>query len=75
MSESVKPIPAPKIKNSIDSLKSNIGQVIKGKDDVIDQVLICLLASGHLLIEDLPGLGKTTMAYCLARSIDCSFSR
>ena len=75
MSESVKPIPAPKIKNSIDLLKSNIGQVIKGKDDVIDQVMICLLASGHLLIEDLPGLGKTTMAYCLARSIDCSFSR
>ncbi len=75
MSESVRSIPAPKIKNAIDSLKSNIGQVIKGKDDVIDQVMICLLASGHLLIEDLPGLGKTTMAYCLARSIDCSFSR
>ncbi len=75
MSESVKPIPAPKIKNTVDLLKSNIGQVIKGKDDVIDQVIICLLASGHLLIEDLPGLGKTTMAYCLARSIDCSFSR
>ena len=75
MNESVRSIPAPKIKNAIDSLKSNIGQVIKGKDDVIDQVMICLLASGHLLIEDLPGLGKTTMAYCLARSIDCSFSR
>ncbi len=75
MSESVKPIPAPKIKNSLDLLKSNIGRVIKGKDDVIDQVLVCLLAGGHLLIEDLPGLGKTTLAYCLARSIDCSFSR
>jgi MoxR-like ATPase len=48
---------------------------IRGKDDVIDQVLICLAAGGHLLIEDLPGVGKTTLAYSLARSMDCAFSR
>lgn len=60
---------------TVAQLKDNIRSVIKGKDDVIDQVLICLAASGHLLIEDLPGLGKTTLAYCLARSIDCAFSR
>ena len=48
---------------------------IKGKDEVIEQALICLLASGHLLIEDLPGVGKTTLAYALARSLDCTFSR
>ena len=48
---------------------------IRGKDDVIDQVLVCLAAAGHLLIEDLPGVGKTTLAYSLARSMDCAFSR
>jgi MoxR-like ATPase len=48
---------------------------IRGKDDVIEQVLICLVAGGHLLIEDLPGVGKTTLAYSLARSMDCVFSR
>ncbi|HEY4291410.1 MAG TPA: AAA family ATPase, partial [Luteibacter sp.] len=48
---------------------------IKGKDDVIEQTLVCLLAGGHLLIEDLPGVGKTTLAYSLARSMDCVFSR
>lgn len=56
-------------------LKANMRQTIKGKDDVIDQALVCLLAGGHLLIEDLPGVGKTTLAYSLARSMDASFSR
>lgn len=56
-------------------VKENIRRVIRGKDAVIDDTLVCLLAGGHLLIEDLPGLGKTTLAYCLARSVDCSFSR
>ena len=62
-------------RDTLEQLKDNIRSIIKGKDDVIDQVMICLIASGHLLIEDLPGMGKTTMAYCLAQSIDCSFSR
>ncbi len=48
---------------------------IKGNDDVVEQVLVCLVAGGHLLIEDLPGVGKTTLAYSLARSMDCAFSR
>lgn len=56
-------------------IRDNIRRVIKGKDAVIDDTLVCLLAGGHLLIEDLPGLGKTTLAYCLARSVDGSFSR
>jgi MoxR-like ATPase len=56
-------------------LKVNMRQTIKGKDDVIEQALVCLLAGGHLLIEDLPGVGKTTLAYSLARSMDCAFSR
>ena len=62
-------------KETLDRLRVSMRQTIKGKDDVIDQVLICLVASGHLLIEDLPGVGKTTLAYTLARSMDCAFSR
>jgi MoxR-like ATPase len=68
-------IPAPRIRETLQRLKENIRKVILGKDEVIDQVLITLVAGGHLLLEDLPGLGKTTLAYCLARSLDCEFSR
>lgn len=56
-------------------LRANMRLSIKGKDDVIDQVLVGLASGGHVLIEDLPGLGKTTLAYALARSMDCDFSR
>lgn len=70
-----RPIPAPRLKESLQGLKENVAQVIRGKDEVIDQVMVCLVAGGHVLIEDLPGLGKTTLAYCLARSLDCAFSR
>ncbi len=62
-------------RDAIDRIRANMRVTIKGKDDVIDQVLICLVAGGHLLIEDLPGVGKTTLAYSLARSMDCAFSR
>lgn len=57
------------------ALKENISKVIKGKEDVVENVVLCFLASGHLLIEDLPGVGKTTLAYSLAKSLDCDFSR
>jgi MoxR-like ATPase len=62
-------------RRTLERLKTNMRQAIKGKDDVIERALICFGAGGHLLIEDLPGLGKTTLAYSLARSMDCSFSR
>jgi MoxR-like ATPase len=52
-----------------------IAQVVKGKDDVIELALIALLARGHLLIEDVPGVGKTTLAQALARSFHCTFQR
>ncbi|ADE54652.1 AAA family ATPase [Coraliomargarita akajimensis] len=68
-------IPAPRVLETVDRLKSNIERTIRGKSDAVDRVIICLLAGGHVLIEDLPGLGKTTLAYSLARSVDCSFSR
>src|SRR5471030_1425551 len=62
-------------KQALERLRANMRNSIKGKDDVIEQVLVCLVAGGHLLIEDLPGVGKTTLAYALARSMDCTFSR
>jgi len=62
-------------RQALGQLKANMRLAIKGKDDVIERTLVCFAASGHLLIEDLPGLGKTTLAYSLARSMDCSFSR
>lgn len=60
---------------SIKSLQDNIALVIKGKPRVIEMAVVCLLARGHLLIEDVPGVGKTTLAHSLARSLDCSFKR
>src|SRR3954467_2598966 len=71
-------VPAAQIteaKQVLARLRTNMQRTIRGKDDVIDQVLVCLVAGGHLLIEDLPGVGKTTLAYSLARSMDCGFSR
>ncbi|WP_221030443.1 AAA family ATPase [Actomonas aquatica] len=62
-------------KQAVSKLRANMRRTIKGKDDVIDRTIVCLLARGHLLIEDLPGVGKTTLAYSLARSLDCAFSR
>lgn len=56
-------------------VKANIGRVIVGKEEVIDLVLVALLAEGHILIEDVPGIGKTTLAKAIARSIGCSFKR
>lgn len=53
----------------------NVEKVIVGKHDVIQNALICLLCEGHLLIEDVPGVGKTMLAKSLARSVGCSFKR
>lgn len=68
-------IPAPRALETVERLRANIERTIRGKTGAVDRTIICLIAGGHILIEDLPGLGKTTLAYCLARSIDCSFSR
>ncbi|MCX8038334.1 MAG: MoxR family ATPase [Candidatus Sumerlaeia bacterium] len=56
-------------------LEANIASVIKGKSESIRMIIIGLLARGHILIEDVPGVGKTTLAQLLARSISCSFRR
>jgi MoxR-like ATPase len=59
----------------IGQLQQAIARVIRGKDEVIQFALIALLARGHLLIEDVPGVGKTTLAHALAHSFHCSFQR
>ena len=56
-------------------LKENIGRVVVGKERVIELLLASLLCEGHVLLEDVPGIGKTTLAKSLARSLACSFSR
>lgn len=56
-------------------IKSNIGQVLVGKDDVVELILAAVLSGGHVLIEDVPGIGKTTLARSLANSLDCVFKR
>ncbi len=59
----------------IKSLKANLSQVIRGKDEVLDLTIAALVSAGHLLIEDVPGVGKTTLAHGLAKSIACGFQR
>jgi MoxR-like ATPase len=56
-------------------IADNIEKVIRGKRDVIELVLLCLVAEGHLLVEDVPGVGKTSLAKALAKSLDVSFGR
>jgi len=59
----------------VDLLRANLERVIRGKREAVDLAISTLLARGHLLIEDVPGVGKTTLAHGLARSINCSFQR
>ena len=68
-------VPIPELESKIKALQASVEQVIKGKSDVVELVSVALLARGHLLIEDVPGVGKTTLAHALARSFDCTFQR
>ena len=56
-------------------IRENVAKVIVGKDDVIELVIISLIAGGHVLLEDVPGTGKTVMARSLAQSVDGEFKR
>jgi MoxR-like ATPase len=63
------------IKEASDKFSTNVGKVIVGKKDVIDLILVALLCEGHILIEDVPGTGKTILAKTTAKSLGCSFKR
>jgi MoxR-like ATPase len=58
-----------------EAIVDNVSRVIQGKDDAIRLAVICLVAEGHLLIEDVPGVGKTSLAKALAASLDCTWGR
>ena len=66
-------VPAPD--DLVRALVANLGRVVHADEDTLRLVVLCLVAEGHLIIEDFPGVGKTMLAKALARSLDCSFSR
>lgn len=66
---------AGEIRRVAERVKENVGKVMVGKDEVIDLVIVALFSDGHILLEDVPGIGKTTLAKSIARSIGCSFKR
>ena len=59
----------------VNQIRETINQVFVGKEEGVENLLICLLAGGHILLEDVPGVGKTTLALTLAKSMKCSFGR
>ena len=61
--------------SKVTDLELSLASAIRGKPEVVRLSLVCALARGHLLIEDVPGVGKTTLAHALARSVQCSFHR
>jgi MoxR-like ATPase len=61
--------------DAIQRIVGNLGQVVHAPEETLRLAVLCLVAEGHLIIEDFPGVGKTMLAKALARSIDCSFSR
>lgn len=63
------------MQDRIEALRANIVSVYMGNVQAVDRLIVCLLARGHVLIEDVPGVGKTVLANALARSIRCTFSR
>jgi MoxR-like ATPase len=64
-----------RIKEAAETFTANVGKVIVGKHDTVELLLAALLCEGHVLIEDVPGIGKTMLAKAIAKSLDCSFSR
>jgi MoxR-like ATPase len=67
--------PTPTFASLFDAITANISTVVHGKRDAVELAVTCLLAEGHLLVEDVPGVGKTSLAKALAASIDCSWKR
>ena len=68
-------VASPELRGSLHTLEQSLRHVIRGHGEPVRLALVALLSEGHLLIEDVPGVGKTTLAHALARSIDCQFQR
>ncbi len=69
------PLPITRPIDRITALQANVERVIRGKSEVVQFCIAALLAKGHILLEDVPGVGKTTLAHALARSVSLSFQR
>jgi MoxR-like ATPase len=72
---STQPLPITRSLDRISALQENVEKVIRGKSEVIQFCIAALLAKGHILLEDVPGVGKTTLAHALARSLSLGFQR
>ncbi|MFO8115776.1 MAG: AAA family ATPase, partial [Halorubrum sp.] len=73
--ESTEPLSVADVSRLCEDVATNVSRVIVGHDDEIEHVITALLARGHVLLEDVPGVGKTMLARSIATSIDCTFSR
>lgn len=69
------PVSLALVQRYAEQIRANVARVIIGKQDVIDLLLVALLSDGHVLLEDVPGMGKTVLAKSLARSLDATFQR
>ena len=75
MAAIISPEMVARVSEAVGRVKENIGRVLVGKDDVVELTLAAVLSGGHILVEDVPGIGKTTLARSLAGSLDCDFRR
>ena len=75
MSTIINPEMVSQVSQAVTRIRDSIGAVLVGKEDVVELTLAAVLSGGHVLVEDVPGIGKTTLARALAGSLDCGFKR
>ena len=75
MASIINPEMVNRVSGAVTRIRDNIGRVLVGKEEVVELTLAAVLSGGHILVEDVPGIGKTTLARALAGSLDCEFRR